>query len=59
MKLSRNLLKVHVKATLVNVKTGKASVGIYIVNTNGFMFIREGLKPLIGVNERVQHVEVL
>jgi hypothetical protein len=52
-------MKVHVKATTVNMKTGGVNVGVYIVNTNGFMFIRESLKTQIGKNERVEHVEVM
>jgi len=59
MKLSRTLMKVHVKATTVNIKTGKAMVGVYIVSTNGFMFLRESLKEQIGVNDRVEHIEVM
>ena len=59
MKLSRNLMKMYVKATTVNMKTGGVNVGVYIVNTNGFMFVRDSLKTQIGKNERIEHVEVL
>jgi hypothetical protein len=52
-------MKIHVRATTVNMKTGKSMCGVYIVNTNGFMFIHESLKTQIGKNERIEHVEVI
>jgi len=59
MKLTRNLTTYHVKAATVNMKTGQVMSKIFIVHTNGFMFIRDSLKVQLDRNERIEHVEVL
>lgn len=59
MKMSRTLQKYHVRASVVNMKTGKAASRIYIVQTNGFMGLKEAVQKQVNANEKVEHVEVL